>query len=66
MVNDDHRPAGTEKPAEDQDGIWARNERIRLAELRADRDRPMGELLEQGIALSRFASELAATARPES
>ena len=45
--------------------MWARNERIRVAELRADSDRPMGELLEEGVELSRFASELAATARTE-
>jgi hypothetical protein len=58
--------AGTNaKPVEDGGGgMWARNERIRVAELRADADRPMGELLEEGVALSRFASELAAVARP--
>jgi hypothetical protein len=50
---------------EDADGIWERNERIRAAELRVDRDRPMGELLEEGVQLSRFASELAAAARSE-
>lgn len=53
-------------PAEDEEGIWVRNERIRLAQLRADSSRPMGELLEAGVALSRFASEFAATTRPTS
>jgi hypothetical protein len=61
----EHRSATNAKPVEDEEGIWARNERIRVAELRADSDRPMGELLEEGVELSRFASELAATARPE-
>jgi hypothetical protein len=58
----EHRSA-TNKPVEDEEGIWARNERIRVAELRADSDRPMGQLLEEGVELSRFASELAGTAR---
>jgi hypothetical protein len=59
----EHRSATNAKPVEDRDGIWARNERIRVAELRADGERPMGELLEEGVELSRFASELADTAR---
>jgi len=53
------------RTVEDAGGIWERNERIRATELCADSDRPMGELLEEGVELSRFASELAATARPE-
>ena len=61
----EHRSRTNAKPVEDEEGIWARNERIRVEELRADSDRPMGELLEEGVQLSRFASELAATARPE-
>ena len=48
-------------PVEDMEDIWARNERVRAAELRADSARPMGELLEEGVELSRFASELAAS-----
>jgi hypothetical protein len=60
----ERRSATNAKPVEDRDGIWARNERIRLAELRADSERPMGELLEEGVELSRFADELADTARP--
>ena len=59
----EHRSATNAKPVEDRDGIWAPDERIRLAELRADSERPMGELLEEGVELSRFASELADTAR---
>jgi hypothetical protein len=61
----EHRSATDAHPVEGQEGIWARNERIRVAELRADSERPMGALLEEGVELSRFASELAATARPE-
>ena len=61
----EHRSRTDAKPVEDEEGMWARNERIRVAELRADGHRPMGELLEEGVELSRFASELAATARPE-
>lgn len=53
------------RTVEEAEGIWERNERIRAAELRADGDRPMGELLEEGVELSRFASELSGTARPE-
>jgi len=59
----EHRAATDADPVERQEGIWARNERVRVAELRADSDRPMGELLEEGVELSRFASELAATVR---
>jgi hypothetical protein len=61
----EHRSRTNAKRVEDEEGVWARNERIRVAELRADSDRPMGDLLEEGVKLSRFASELAATARPE-
>jgi len=61
----EHRSATDAHPVEGQEGIWARNERIRVAELRADSERPMGALLEEGVELSRFASGLAATARPE-
>jgi hypothetical protein len=50
---------------EDGDSLWGRNERIRLAELEADSRRPMGELLEEGVELSRVASELASTAHRE-
>jgi hypothetical protein len=60
----EHRLATNAQPVED-DGVWARNERIRAAELRTDGGRPMGELLEEGVELSRFASELAGTARAE-
>ncbi len=49
-----------ERPDRERE-LWARNERIRVAELRADAKRPMGELLEAGIALSRIAGELAGT-----
>ena len=58
----EHRSATDAHPVKGQEGIWARNERIRVAELRADGERPMGALLEEGVELSRFASELAATA----
>jgi hypothetical protein len=61
----EHRSATNSKAPEDREGIWARNERVRLAELRADGERPMGVLLEEGVELSRFASELVATARTE-
>lgn len=54
------RPASS---TEDGDSLWKRNERIRQAELEADSRRPMGELLEEGVELSRVASELAASAR---
>jgi hypothetical protein len=47
------------------DSLWERNERIRQAELEADSRRPMGELLEEGVELSRVASELASTAHRE-
>lgn len=53
------------KPVKDEEGVWARNERVRVAGLRADGDRPMGELLEEGVELSRFAGEFAAAARRE-
>jgi hypothetical protein len=53
------------RTVEDAEGIWERNERIRAAELRADSERPMGELLEEGVELSRFASELAIAPRSE-
>jgi hypothetical protein len=59
------RPAKTVARPDRERELWVRNERIRVAELRADAERPMGELLEEGIALSRFASELAAAARRE-
>jgi hypothetical protein len=59
------RVARNARPDEDGEGIWARNERFRSAELRADSDRPMGALLEEGVELSRFASELAGAARSE-
>jgi len=49
-------------PPEDGQDVWTRNESIRTAELRADSARPMGELLEAGVELSRFASELAVSA----
>lgn len=49
-----------ERPDRERE-LWARNERIRVAELRADAKRPIGELLEAGIALSRIAGELAGT-----
>lgn len=61
----EHRSAKDAHPVEGQDGIWARNERVRVAELRADSERPMGALLEDGVELSRFASEVAGTARAE-
>jgi hypothetical protein len=61
----EHRSRTNAKPVVDEDGVWARNERIRVAELRADSERPMGALLEEGVELSRFASELAGTARTE-
>jgi hypothetical protein len=61
----EQRSATGAHPVEGQEGIWERNERIRVTGLRADSERPMGELLEEGVQLSRFASELAATARPE-
>jgi hypothetical protein len=61
----ENRPAKTEPRPERERQLWARNERIRLAELQADAERPMGELLEEGIELSRFASELAAAPRRE-
>jgi prevent-host-death family protein len=48
---------------DEQDERWERNERIREAELRADSRRPMGELLEEGVRLSSFASELASAPR---
>ena len=64
-VSEDRVPRDA-SAVEDEEDIWARNERIRVAELRADSARPMGELLEAGVELSRFASELAAGARTES
>jgi hypothetical protein len=59
------RPANTVARPDRERELWVRNERIRVAELRADAGRPMGELLEEGIALSRFASELVAAPRRE-
>jgi hypothetical protein len=61
----EHHSATDPHPVEGQENIWACNERIRVAELRADSERPMGALLEEGVELSRFASELAGTARPD-
>jgi len=54
-------PVVTEERPNRERELWARNERIRVAELRADAKRPIGELLEAGIALSRAAGELAGT-----
>jgi hypothetical protein len=62
-VSENRQAKKKSKPVESEGELWARNERIRLSELRAAAGRPMGELLEEGVALSRFASELAATSR---
>ena len=43
--------------------FFARNEALRRRQLREDARRPGGELLEQTMRLSRFATELAAAGR---
>lgn len=57
-------PEDAQDAAPRNDDPWAKLDAVRLAELRADARPPMSELLEDGIALSPFASELAGTARP--
>jgi hypothetical protein len=61
-----HRQQDTSSTAAPgREDFWARNERIRQAQLRSDGQRPMGELLEEGVRLSQFASELASAPRRE-
>jgi hypothetical protein len=54
------REEGTPPP---QSEFFARNEALRRRQLREDARRPGGELLEQAMRLSRFATELAAAGR---
>lgn len=54
--------ARSPKARSSEESFWERNERIRVEELRADAKRPPGELLDRGVALSRFACELRAAA----
>lgn len=61
----DRRQTVRRTPADEHEEMWERNERIREAELRADGRRSMGELLEEGVTLSSFASELASAPRME-
>jgi hypothetical protein len=49
-----------------QSEFFARNEALRRRQLREDARRPGGELLEQAMRLSRFATELAAAGRRRS
>jgi hypothetical protein len=57
--------AGARKGASppSQSEFFARNEALRRRQLREDARRPGGELLEQAMRLSRFATELAAAGR---
>jgi len=48
-----------------QSEFFARNEALRRQRLREDARRPGGELLEEAMRLSRFATELAAAGRRE-
>ena len=54
------REEGTPPP---QSEFFERNEALRRRQLREDARRPGGELLEQAMRLSRFATELAAAGR---
>lgn len=51
------------RAAPSQGEFFARNEALRRQQLREDARRPGGELLEQAMRLSRFATELAAAGR---
>ncbi len=56
--------AGPEEgAAPSQSEFFARSEALRRRQLREDARRPGGELLEQAMRLSRFATELAAARR---
>lgn len=55
------REEGAAQPSESE--FFARNEALRRQQLREDARRPGGELLEQAMRLSRFATELAAAGR---
>jgi hypothetical protein len=57
--------AGGQEPGAQpsQSEFFARNEALRRQQLREDARRPGGELLEQAMRLSRFATELAAAGR---
>jgi hypothetical protein len=57
------RDEGGARPSQSE--FFARNEALRRQQLREDARRPGGELLEQAMRLSRFATELAAAARRE-
>jgi hypothetical protein len=51
------------RAASSQSEFFARNEALRRRRLREDARRPGGELLEQAMRLSRFATDLAAAGR---
>jgi hypothetical protein len=53
------------RAAPSQSEFFARTEALRRRQLREDAGRPGGELLEQAMRLSRFATELAAAGRRE-
>jgi hypothetical protein len=55
------REEGAAQPSESE--FFARNEALRRQQLREDAQRPGGELLEQAMRLSKFATELAAAGR---
>jgi hypothetical protein len=55
------RDEGRARPSQSE--FFARNEALRRRQLREDARRPGGELLEQAMRLSRFATELAAAGR---
>lgn len=57
------RDEGSARPSQRE--FFARNEALRRRQLREDARRPGGELLEQAMRLSRFATELAAAGRRE-
>jgi hypothetical protein len=49
--------------ARDVEGFARRNEEVRIARIREDAKLPMAERLDQGIRLSKFATELAIAGR---
>jgi hypothetical protein len=51
------------RAASSQSEFFARNGALRRRQLREDAGRPGGQLLEQAMRLSRFATELAAAGR---
>jgi hypothetical protein len=57
-------PGGQQEEAQpSQSEFFARNEALRRRQLREDARRPGGELLDEAMRLSRFATELAAAGR---